>query len=99
MKHFSVAGLLETLQAIKRDRHFFKIVKQALCFKIICKCGSGFKLKVDSSPEFKMFGVRFFCVIFFFGSDSRQGPEKREPGVLRRGWLCEACPGAVGMGG
>ena len=63
---FSLAGLLETLQAIKRDKNLFKIVKQALCFKIICKCGSGFKLKVDSSPEFKMFGVWFFCVIFFF---------------------------------
>lgn len=67
MKRFSAAGLLGTLQAIKRDRRLFKIVKQALCFKIICKCGSEFKLKIDSFPGIQnVWGVVLLFDFFFF---------------------------------
>ena len=61
MKCFSEAGLLGTLQAIKRDR------QQAFCFKIICKCGSEFKLKLDSFPGIQnVWGVVLLFDFFFF---------------------------------
>lgn len=59
--------MLKTLQAIKRDRHLFKKkLNRHFVSKIICKCGLEFKLKVASSPEFKMFGVVLLCDFSFF---------------------------------